>query len=59
MTPQQIKDNAPHGATHYHTRNRYAIYYKIVNGSLKVYYKTHDKWYRSRLFIDDIHIKPL
>lgn len=29
MTKQQIKDNAPHGATHYKIYDNYVSYYKF------------------------------
>ena len=54
MTPQQIKDNAPEGATHYYND----LYYKNDEGSMFIWNTNHfrELW----LGIDDItYLDPL
>lgn len=56
MTPQQIKDSAPQGATHYN--NRTETYYRQENDNL--YYwcdEWRPSWYRGANFM--IYIEPL
>lgn len=61
MTPQQIKDSAPEGSTHYTiwwaeiSDTEYTIYFKYENGIL--YEILGGKWDRSLYNIDQV--KPL
>lgn len=56
MTPQQIKDSAPDGATHYHQyKNGNVIYFKhFDSGNL---YRMTPRWAGTNFTIDKI--KPL
>lgn len=59
MTPQQIKDNAPQGATHYRVReNGKIMYYIFERGELLIMRK-HNKFTLSAFNIDAYEIKPL
>lgn len=37
MTPEEIKRNAPDGATHYLVHNREVIYYRERNNQIKLF----------------------
>jgi hypothetical protein len=54
LTPQQIKDNAPEGATHYYN----GLYYKNNEGSVFIWDTNH--WRELWLGIDDMtYLDPL
>lgn len=57
MTIDQIKKNAPEGATHWNPNNTKAIYYKVNNGKIKFWVEKHQLWYGSCVSIGEI--KPL
>lgn len=57
MTPQQVKDNAPEGATHYYQyKNGNIIYFKYFpdSGSL---YRVTPNWTSTQFIINKL--KPL
>lgn len=60
MTPQQIKDGAPDGATHYrHTEYAHNIkYYKLVNKEWH-FYSYDGNWYQSKHVTSIDQLKPL
>ena len=59
MTPQQIKANAPEGATHYRVReNGKIMYYIFERGELSMM-RRHNKFVLSAFNIDAYEIKPL
>lgn len=57
MTPQQIKDNAPEGATHY---NRHTDTYYMIKDA--VWYHWHFTEWRESFYKNGLHqvyLKPL
>lgn len=64
MTPQQIKANAPEGATHYYDYPSSGLlidYYKVANGFIYVWsiWAENPEWQKLSGRIHSFEIKPL
>ena len=57
-TPQQIKDNAPEGATHYTPTG--TLYVRDRKGqNVEVCRMGSDKWMEIPMTLDECYVKPL
>lgn len=52
MTNQQVKDNAPKGATHYSTYGGFVIYHKFQDKGIYVW--DYDHWRRFSCFVKNL-----
>ena len=57
MTPQQIKANAPEGATHYEIDGRFIYYYKFNNINISIW--NRNKGWLLKPIEWAVDIKPL
>ena len=58
MTEQEIRDNAPDGATHYLSGDYHTTYYKVDGNNIYSWQSHNKKWHYDSIFHNAM-IKPL